>query len=223
MQVNRLKILAGIVLFGSVWGMTECILGSMELPGALGYLPMGAVLGGFFGLGIMAFSRRLYGIHWMQLGIAVVAGLLRFWAPVGTCVICSGLAIMCEGLVFEIIFNRPSLDFVRRPDIKNLRMLAFLGIVSGYIIYVVGYMFTQVATPIATTGTFHPSDFAANLPLMFGRGFFAAIFGAIALPAALLVESLDVNVATASKKLYYGTAAGMSVFCWVLVIAVFHL
>ena len=224
MQTDRLKILAGIVLFGSIWGMAECILGSMELPGALSYFPMGAFLGGLVGLGLMAYSRRLYGIHWMQLSMAVMAGLLRFWGPMGTgCVICSGLAIMCEGLVFEIIFNRPSLDFVKRLEIKNLKMLAFLGIVSGYIIYVTGYIFTQIATPIATTGTFHPGDLLANLPLIFGRGFFAAIFGAIALPAALLVESLDVNVATASKKLYYGTAVGMSAFCWVLVIAVFHL
>lgn len=222
-NVSKAKIIAAIILFGSIWGLLECMIGSVHLGGSLRYFPMGALLGGLVGLGLMMYSRRLFGFHWMQLGMAVVAGLLRFWAPVGECMLCSGLAIMAEGLVFELIFNRPSLDLNNRPELRNARTLLMLGIVSGFIIYVTGYMFTQIATPLVKTGVFNAHDFMANVPLMFGRGFFAALFGVIALPAAVLVESLDVNVATASKKLYYGTAAGMSAFCWVLVITVFHL
>ena len=127
-KVDKLKILAGIIVFGSVWGLLECILGSVKFTGTMAHFPMGALLGGFFGLGIMAFTRRIYSVVWMQLGMAIVAGLMRFWAPIGSCVICSGLAIMAEGLVFELIFNRPIFNFTSSgTDLNNIRTLSFLG------------------------------------------------------------------------------------------------
>lgn len=224
-KINKLRILAGIIVFGSIWGMLECILGSVKFTGVMAEFPMGALLGGLFGLGIMAYSRRLFGVAWMGLGMAIVAGLLRFWAPVGTCVICSALAIMAEGVIFELIFNRPvfNITALGSPELKNVRTLAFLGIISGYMIYVTGYMFTQIMTPILTTGIFNASNFVAALPLIFGRGFFAAVFGGIALPLAVLSPQLNIDVNKIKKEHYYAAMTGISVFCWVFVIAFFYL
>lgn len=224
-KVERLKILAGIIVFGSVWGLLECTLGSVKFTGIMAEFPMGAFLGGFVGLGLMAFTRRIYGVIWMQLGMAIVAGLMRFWAPIGSCVICSGLAIMAEGLVFELIFNRPVFNFTSSgANLKNFRTLAFLGVISGFVIYVVGYMFTQIFTPIvAPPHIFTPTNFVAVLPLILGRGFFAAVFGGIALPVAVLAKNIFINVNEIKKEHYYAGAITVSALCWVLVLAFFHL
>jgi hypothetical protein len=224
-KINKWQIMAGIIVFGSVWGMLECILGSIKFTGIMAEFPMGALLGGFFGLGIMAFSRRLYGVMWMQLGMALIAGLLRLWAPVGSVVLCSALAIMAEGLIFEIIFNRPTFNITATgsSELKNFRTLAFLGIITGFVIYVIGYMFTQMFTPILATGIFTASNFIAVLPLILGRAFFAAAFGGIVLPLAVLTPQLNIDVNKIKKGHYYALATVVSAFSWILVIAYFHL
>jgi hypothetical protein len=217
--MNNYRVLAGILLFGSIWGMLECMLGEVSPD----WFPMGAFLGGFIGLGLMLLTRRLYGAMWMQLGMAIVAGALRFWAPVGTCVVCSALAIMMEGMVFELIFNRPVFNVNGSPNMRDAKTLAFLGIISGFVIYTVGFMFTQVMTPVLTGAIFAPANFVNNLPNMVGSGFFAAAFGGTTLPLVVLAKRLYVNVAGVARGLYYATAAGVSVFCWALVFGFFYL
>jgi hypothetical protein len=165
---------------------------------------------------------------WMQLGMGLVAGFLRFWAPIGTCVVCSALAIVAESLVFEMIFNTPAFSIRafasegRGGAVRaTLTTLVPLGVVAAYAIYVTGYMFTQIFTPIVTGAGFVATDFLSVLPLIIGRGFFAAIFGAIALPVAVLVRYLDVDVGRIGVARYYvGSLAGSAV-CWALVIAMF--
>ena len=220
-KIDKYKVLAGIIVFGSIWGLLECVLGGADLAG----FPIGAFLGAFIGLGLMAFTRRIYVIFWMQLGMALVAGLLRFWAPVGTCVICSALAIVAEGMVFELIFNRPVFDITRRgAELRNVKTLALLGIVTGFTIYVVGYMFTQVMTPVLTEEAgFVLSNFVGVMPIIIGSGFFAALFGAVALPVAVLAEQLHLDINSIKKEHYYGAVGGISVFCWLFVIAFFYL
>jgi len=221
---DKYKILAGIIVFGSLWGLLECTLGEIKLTGILESFPMGALLGGMIGLGLMALTRRLYNVLWMQLGMALVAGLLRFWAPVGTCVICSGLAIVAEGMVFELIFNRPTFNINNTGgDMRNIRTLAFLGIISAFAIYTTGYMFTQIFTPLLTEGAFSISNFSAVLPLIFGRGFFAAVLGGVTLPLAVLAKQLYIDVSSIKKEHYYGAVVGISTFCWAFVFAFFYL
>lgn len=218
-KMDKYRVLAGIVLFGSLWGMTECLLGEFAPAG----FPAGAFLGGFIGLGLMLLTRRLYGFMWMQLGMAIVAGALRFWAPVGTCVICSALAIVAEGFIFELIFNRPVFDINKSPNMRSAKTLALVGIIAGFTIYATGYIFTQIFTPILTAGTFSISNFVNVLPIIFGSAFFAAIFGGISTPLAVLAKQLYVNVMSVSKEQYYAAAAGVSAFCWVLVFGFFHI
>jgi hypothetical protein len=216
---------ATILVFGSLWGTLECVLGGMSLPGGWDSFPMGALLGGFFGLGLMALTRRVYGVAWMQLSMGVVAGFLRFWAPIGTCVVCSALAIVAESLVFEIIFNRPifTLSGARARNM-GARTLISLGIISAYAIYVIGYLFTQTFTPIvAEPHAFVLSDLTAALPLIFGRGFFAAVFGAISLPLAVLYGHSILEPSTFKQGTYYMTCVGLTIVCWVVVIARFYL
>lgn len=217
-RTQTYRMLAGIIVFGSVWGLLECTLGGVKLGGALAEFPMGALLGGLVGLGLMAYSRRLFGIRGMQISIALIAALLRFIAPIGTCVICSALAIAAEGAMFELIFYRPMLNLNK---IKSPWTLVFLGVISGYFIYVTGYIFTQIMTPVVAGSGFVASDFAAALPLIFGRGFFAALFGGLILPVAVLSKYLNIDVYKVEKKHYYPTLAVTSICCWALVIVLF--
>ena len=213
-NTNNFRLLAGIIVFGSVWGLMECMLGGLPFSGAF--------LGAFIGFGLMAFTRRIYNVMWMQLGMALVAGLLRFWAPVGTCVICSALAIVAEGLIFELIFNRPVFNFNRQGfALRNVRSLAMLGIIAGFTIYVVGYAFTQVMTPVLTEG-FVLSNFINVVPIISGTGFVAALLGAVTLPVAVLAEKLHLDINKIGRGTYYGTAAGISAFSWVFVITFFY-
>ena len=221
---NKYKIIAGIIVFGSIWGMLECILGGVQLTGIMANFPMGALLGGMIGFGLMAFTRRIYNVIWMQLGMALVAGLLRFWAPVGTFVICSALAIVAEGLIFELIFNRPVFDINKSDgNMRNVQTLAFVGVIAGFTIYTTGYMFTQIFTPILAEGVFSMSNFVAALPLIFGKGFFAAVLGGITLPLAVLAKQLYLDVSAIKKEHYYGAAAGITTLCWALVFVVFYI
>ena len=221
MRMKRWKILLGILAFGSLWGMVECVLGSFSFGGFAKHFPMGALLGGLFGLGLMAYSRRLYGKLGMQLGMGVVAALLRFWSPVGTCVICSALAIAFESLVFEFIFNWKTTTLVKDGQKFKLTvaMLIPLGMIAGYTIYVSGYIFTQIMTPVLTAGSFVASDLMNVMPLILGRGFFAAVFGGIALPLAMLVNVPSVDIYRVTDKPYYATMISISAVCWVLVIS----
>ena len=99
--MEKTKLFFGIIVFGSIWGFLECIVG----PGLsdLGF-PSGSIMTSVFAVGLMMASRLLYKQRGMQLGMGLVAGALRLFNPLGGCVVCSAIAIAAEGLIFEIIF-----------------------------------------------------------------------------------------------------------------------
>jgi len=62
--MKKAKLFAGILVFGSLWGFAECIIGSalrtMDLPA-------GAIMTGIFAFGLMLLSRLLFKTKGMQL------------------------------------------------------------------------------------------------------------------------------------------------------------
>jgi len=217
--MNRYRMLMGIVVFGTVWGLLECLIGGVpQGSGAMAHFPTGAFLAGFVGVGLMAGTRRIFGVPGMQLGMALVAGLLRFFAPIGTVVICSALAIAAEGIVFEIILLAPALNLskLRRP-----LPLMSLGVIIGYSVYVTGYIFTHVTTPLVTGEAFVAADLMSVLPLGLGRGFFAAVAAGIAMPIVVLSRSLHIDVERVAREHYYPISTIVTVFCWAAFILIF--
>ena len=105
--MEKMKLLAGILVFGSLWGFSECIVGSVLRDANL---PAGAIMTAVFAVGFMTMSRMLYRQRGMQLGMGLVAGTLRLFNPFGGCFICSAIAIMAEGMIFELVWCRLSLD-----------------------------------------------------------------------------------------------------------------
>ncbi len=217
-RTDKFQVIAGVVLLGSIWGMLECTLGGFSPSIGAFEISMGAVLAGLFGLGFMAYARRLTGMKWVALGVAVVAGLLRYAAPVGSCVLCSAIAIMAEGVVFELIINRPVFRF-GTDRMGDPRTLAYLGVIMGYTIFVTGYIITQILTPILGASTLNMMDVVGILPLILGRGFFAALLGGVSLPLVTLAPQLNIDLSRVRKEIYYPITVTIAALCWLVSIA----
>jgi len=208
--MEKMKLFAGILVFGSLWGFSECIFGSVLLDAGL---PAGAIMTGIFALGLMMMSRMLYKQRGMQLGMGLVAGALRLFNPFGGCFICSAIAIMAEGMIFEIIWYKMSLDL---KELNTFTMQGSMGVVSSYCIYIGGYIITQILTPLFSSAGFYLENLIVFMPQILASGLLAAIIGGLTIPAILSIKKLDVSI---RERLYYPTTIGISAVCWFIVIA----
>jgi hypothetical protein len=207
--MNKMKIFAGILLFGSLWGFSESIIGSALSEVGL---PAGAIMTGFFALTFLVISRMTYKQPGMQLGMSVIAGTLRLFNPFASCHICSALAIMAEGAIFELIWYNISFDF---KELKSITMQVSMGILTSYIIYVGGYILTQILTPIVSGPGFYFENLIAMFPNILSSGLLPAIIGGVILPATVLIKKVDFTI---KDRLYYPTTIGISLLCWSIVI-----
>lgn len=207
--MKNMKLFAGILVFGSLWGFSECILGSIFHEANL---PAGAIMTGFFALGLMVMSRMYYQQRGMQLGMGLVAGAMRLFNPFGGCFICSAIAIAAEGAFFEIIWYKMSLNL---QEVHPLKMSVSLGIVSAYLLYVGGYIVTQILTPVVSSAGFYLENLIVFLPQIFSSGLLAALFGAITIPTIISLRNLKIS---SQNRLYYPTTFGISLVCWCIVI-----
>jgi len=208
--MEKMKLFAGILLFGSLWGFSECIIGSVLRDSNL---PAGAIMTGVFAVGLMTMSRMLYRERGMQLGMGLVAGSLRLFNPFGGCFICSAIAIITEGLIFEIIWYKMSLDL---KELKLPKLGISMGITSAYFTYVGGYIVTQILTPVLSSAGFYLENLLVFIPQILASGLLAAIIGGITVPAVLATKKLDIAI---KDRLYYPATVGISVVCWFIVIA----
>ena len=207
--MKNLKLLLGILLFGTLWGFSEVIIGSALQD--IG-LPSGVIMTGVFAIVFLVMSRMIYRQPGMQFGIGLVAGGLRLFNPFVGCHLCSAIAIMAEGAIFELIWYNISFDF---SELKNVLMQGSMGIISAYFIYVGGYIITQVLTPIASGANFYIENLVVFMPNILGSGLIAALIGGAVLPITLLAKKIDVTI---KDRVYYPSVLGISVICWFIVI-----
>ena len=207
--MKKLKLFAGILVFGSLWGFSEVIIGSALQDAGL---PIGAIMTGFFVITFLVLSRMIYRQPGMQFGMGLVAGILRIFNPFVGCHLCSAIAIVAEGAIFEIIWYKISFDF---SELKNVIMQSSMGIISAYTIYIGGYIVTQIITPIASGATFYLENLIVFLPRIFSSGLIAAVIGGFVLPTILLSRNIDIRI---KDRLYYPIAFGLSLLCWFVVI-----
>lgn len=207
--MNKKRLFAGILLFGSIWGFSEVILGAMLADA--GY-PSGGLMTGLFAVPILVLTRMAYKQPGMQFGMGLVAGGLRIFNPFVGCQICSAIAIMAEGALFELIFTVISDDF---RELKNLTMQISLGISSAYLLFVGGYIVTQILTPIVAGAGFYLENLIVFLPRILSAGLLPALIAAVAVPLVVSVKKLDISI---KDKMYYPVTVGVSIFCWAVVI-----
>jgi len=206
---GKMKLFTGIIVFGSLWGFSECIIGPYL--GDAG-LPSGGIMTGFFAIMILTMSRLFYKRKGMQFGMGIVAGSLRYFNPFGGCQVCSSIAIAAEGLIFELIF-----DYLSELDLNQIKSFTTkvgLGIFSACSVYVGGTITTQILTPLSD-GAFYIGDLITNLPTILADGLLVALIGAVTVPIILELSRYDLKL---SDKLYYPTTIGISLFCWFFVV-----
>lgn len=208
--MTNLKFLAGMLVFGSLWGFSECIIGPLFSDAGL---PSGMIMTGFFALTFLVMSRRLYPHYGMQVGMGLIAGSLRMINPFGGCHLCSALAIMAEGMIFELIFySTTTLDF---KNLESWTNKIGLGVSTAYLVYVGGYIVTQILTPLSY-GQFYISNLIAMMPQYLARGLPVSFIGAVTVPIVLSAKNLKI---TLNDTWYYPATLGVSAFCWIFVIS----
>jgi hypothetical protein len=153
----------------------------------------------------------------MQLGMGLVAGSLRMFNPFVGCHLCSALAIMAEGAIFEIIWYSFSFDF---DNMKNITDKVSMGIVTAYTIYVGGYVVTQILTPIVSGVGFYVENLIVFLPRILASGLLPGLIGAFVFPSVLLLSKFDLKI---KDTLYYPTTFGVSAFCWIVVVSIWFI
>lgn len=192
------KMLAGMLVFGSIWGLLECSLGDWLHDYTLTSLMV--VVAVF----LMAFTRRIFAQPGMQAGMALIAATLRYLNPIGgACLLCASIAILVQGLVFEAIWKIPWLKY------QSTLMRVSMGVISFFSIASISYLATQILTPVLTA-TFYLSDLSGVLPKIFAHSLIAGLAGSVVLPATFL----DVRVHI-KEALYYPVAIAIVTVSWI--------
>lgn len=204
------KLFAGLLLFGSLWGFSECIIGSFF--DNLG-LPSGGLMTGFFAVTLLIMSRLLYQQRGMQIGMGLTAGILRLFNPFASCQLCSAIAIMAEGILFEIIWE----VFAYRNMKNSLTARISIGIVTAYILFVGGYFITQILTPLVA-GYFYLENLIVIIPNILSRGLIAALIGGAVTPIVFMINKPYKYKFVLPDKMYYPITIGLSILCWIFVI-----
>ena len=201
--MNR-KALMGLVLFGSVWALIECSLGDW-----LHHYHLSMITASI-AIILMVLTRYLYKQPGMQLGMAAIAALLRQFNPIGGCLMCASIAILMEGLAFELIWLIPWGKY------QSMTMKVSKGIISFYTICAAGYISTHILTPLLMA-RFYISDLISTIPRVLASSTIAGIIGAFAMPAVYaIVEYMPTKI---ENKLYYGAASALSLICWLAVVS----
>jgi hypothetical protein len=119
---------------------------------------------------------------------------------------------MAEGLLFDLIWTGFSLD-LKKP--QNLTIQASLGITSAYLVYVGGYIITQILTPLFSSAGFYLENLIVFIPQILASGLLPALIGAITVPIVLTLKKLDITI---KDQIYYPVTIGVSAICWTIVI-----
>ena len=206
--MDKKRLFFGILILGSLWGLSESVIGSVFSDAGL---PAGQLMVGFFVITFLVVSRIYFRQAGMQIGMGLIAGTLRLFNPMG-CHLCSAIAIIAEGAIFELIWYRLSFDL---SELKEPTLQISMGIISGYCIYIFGYIITQIFSPIVAGSGFYLNNLLINIPNILAGGILPALISGFVLPTVLLFKRLDL---TLKDRIYYPTTLAISIACWLIVV-----
>ena len=207
---THIKLFAGMIVFGSLWGFSESIIGPLLVDAGL---PNGMIMTGVFAMMFLVLSRMFYQQRGMQIGMGLIAGTLRMFNPFGGCHLCSAIAIIAEGMLFELIWNYTTT--FNLDNIQRLTSKISLGVFTAYVVFSGGYIVTQITTPLVSIGTVQIGNALMFLPQIFARALPVALLGGITVPLALECKRLHIEL---NDNLYYPATIGTSMLCWIIII-----
>ncbi|MDH4269575.1 MAG: hypothetical protein OEV52_04675 [Dehalococcoidia bacterium] len=209
-----LRVVIGILVFGSIWGLVEATLG-----GALHLIHFaykGAITGGI-GMAIMATFVVMYRRPKLVFCIAVIAALFKplsaviyghpIFAPF---VVNPASAILLEGLAFSLVVSLFSKGFE-----SSIKVPIAAGISAGYL----SIILYGVLASAAGMGNWASWGLAERLSSVFANGTGLAIVGTCLLLLGHLVGTkLRPNFwqfMTAKPKAFYASTIAITAFCWI--------
>ena len=211
---NVLRVVIGILVFGSIWGLIEATLG-----GALHLIHFtykGAITGGI-GMAIMAAFVVMYRRPKLAFCIAVIAALFKplsaiiYGQPIfAPFVVNPGSAILLEGLAFSLVV---SLLFKRFESSVKTRIGT--GVAAGYL----SIILFGVLASVVGMGNWASWGITERLSSMFANGTGLAIVGTcLMLLGHLVGTKLRPNfwqLMTARPRAFYASNIAITAFCWI--------
>jgi hypothetical protein len=212
---NVLRVVIGILVFGSVWGLVEATLG-----GALHLIHFtykGAITGGI-GMAIMAAFVVMYRRPKLAFCIAVIAALFKplsaviYGQPIfAPFVVNPASAIILEGLAFSLVVSLLFKGFE-----SSIKMRIGAGVAAGYLSII---LYGVLASALGM-GNWASWGLAERLSSMFANGTGLAIVGTCLLLLGHLVGTkLRPNfwqLMTARPKAFYASNIAIAAFCWIV-------
>jgi hypothetical protein len=209
-----LRVVIGILVFGSIWGLVEATLG-----GALHLVHFaykGAITGGF-GMAIMATFVVMYRRPRLVFWIAVIAALFKplsaviYGQPIfAPFVVNPASAILLEALAFTLVVSLLFKGFE-----SSIKMRIGAGVLAGYLSII---LFAILASAVGM-GKWASWGFAERLTSVLTDGTALAIAGtALVLLGYLVSTKLRPNfweLMTVKPKAFYASTIAIAAFCWI--------
>ena len=209
-----LRVVIGILVFGSIWGLVEATLGGfLHL---IFFWGKGAIMGGI-GMAIMATFVVMYRRPRLVFWIAVVAALFKplsaviYVQPIfGPSVVNPASAILLEALAFTLVVSLLFKGFE-----SSIKMRIGAGVAAGYLSFI---LFGPLASA-AGMGNWASLGLAETLSKVFADGTALAIAGTSLLLLGYLVSTQlrpkFWQFMTAKPKAFYASNMAITAFCWI--------
>ena len=209
-----LRVVIGILVFGSIWGLVEATLGgSLHL---IHFAYKGAITGGI-GMSIMATFVVMYRRPKLVFLIAVIAALFKplsaviYGQPIfAPFVVNPASAILLEGLAFSLVVSLLFKGFE-----SSIKMRIGAGVAAGYL----SFIFFGPLASAAGMGNWASLGLAERVSSVFTNGTGLAIVGTCLLLLGHLVGTkLRPNfwqLMTVKPKAFYASTIAITAFCWI--------
>lgn len=208
--MDKLRLLFGILIFGSLWGFLEATLGGFL---HFIHLPQKGIIMASVAVWIMSMTRVMYRRPGMQLGMGIVAVALKSSNALflGADVVRPMIAILMEAVVFDV-----AVTFLSKINTKDY-MKAVAGAITGW-----GSTagFALIMAYVLKIGFWAKIGFSGILSYLVDVGTFIAIGCAIAAVLGNRFYSITKiklpSVYSVKSIIYYpSSAVSVSIF-WVL-------
>jgi hypothetical protein len=209
-----LRVVIGILVFGSIWGLVEATLG-----GALHLIHFtykGAITGGI-GMSIMATFVVMYRQPKLAFCIAVIAALFKplsaviYGQPIfAPFVVNPASAILLEGLAFSLVVSLLFKGFE-----SSIKTRIGAGVAAGYL----SIILFGVLASAAGMGNWASWGLAERVSSVFANGTGLAIVGTLLLLLGHLV-SMRLRpkfwqFSDLKPKAFYASTIAITAFCWI--------
>jgi hypothetical protein len=208
--MNKLRLLIGILVFGSLWGFLEATLGGFL---HFIHLPQKGIIMASIAVGIMSMTRVMYRRPGMQLAMGIITVALKSSNALflGADVVRPMIAILMQAVVFDV-----AVTFLSKINTKDY-MKAVAGAITGW-----GSTagFALIMAYVLKIGFWTKIGLSGILSYLASEGLFIAIGCAI---AAVLGSRLYYitkirlpSVYSLKSRIYYSFSAAFASTFWVL-------